>query len=213
MLDFLSGGRIFVAFTSLALVVVLAISIERIITLYFRFRLKVPPYKKALEQALAELDINKALRIASLNEAHPVCKVSRAGLLKANASDREMMRAMESTALEVTPAINGRTIYLSMLGNLGTLLGLIGTVLGMIKAFDGLSLADSSAKQEVLAKGIAVAMESTALGLVVAIPATLLATVFAHKQEQLLNQVEEISLAISTQISQANREAKKQAGG
>jgi biopolymer transport protein ExbB/TolQ len=213
MLKIFTSGNVFVYFTSVALIAVLAISIERVYTLYFRFRLKVGPFKKALEQALQEMDLNKALRIASLNEAHPVCQSARSGLLKANAGDRELVRAMESTALESMPRITGMTAYLAMLGNIGTLLGLIGTVIGMIEAFEGLGVSDSGAKQEILARGIAIAMQSTALGLIVAIPATFLATVFGSRQERILDQVEEIALTISSYISAANREqARRQRG-
>lgn len=207
MLAAFSSGNVFVYFTLAALLIVLGISAERFYTLYLRFRLRVPPFKKGLENALAELDINKALRIANFNPAHPVCQAAKAGLMKANAADREVVRAMEASALESMPSIQRGTAFLAMLGNLGTLLGLIGTVLGMITAFEGLAEADSGAKQEILAKGIATAMYSTALGLIVAIPATLLATIFSTRQERLLDQVEEISLTVSTALSQANREA------
>lgn len=203
----------YVLLTSIAFVVVVGISLERIYTLYFRYRLKVAPFKKALEQALSEMDLNKALRIASLNENHPVCRAVRAGLLKANAGDRELVRAMESTALESMPRIQGLTSYLSMLGNVGTLLGLIGTVLGMIEAFEGLGVSDSGAKQEILARGIAIAMQSTALGLIVAIPATFLATVFTARQERILDQVEELALTVSAHIGEANREAARRQRG
>ncbi len=203
----------YVFLTTIAFVVVLAISLERTYTLYFRYRLRIAPFKKALEQALGEMDLNKALRIVSLNEHHPVCKAARAGLLKANAGDRELVRAMESTALESMPRIQGFTSYLSMLGNVGTLLGLIGTVFGMIEAFEGLGISDSGAKQEVLARGIAIAMQSTALGLVVAIPATFLATVFNSRQERILDQVEEIALSVSSHIAAANREAARRQRG
>lgn len=213
MLKIFTSGNVFVYFTSVALVAVIAISIERFYTLYFRYRLKIAPFKKALEQALQEMDLNKALRIAALNENHPVCRAARSGLLKANASDRELVRAMESTALESMPRITGMTAYLAMLGNIGTLLGLIGTVIGMIEAFEGLGVSDSGAKQEILARGIAIAMQSTALGLIVAIPATFLATVFASRQERILDQVEEIALTISSFISAANREAARRARG
>lgn len=203
----------YVFLTSIAFVVVVGISLERVYTLYFRYRLKIAPFKKALEQALGEMDLNKALRIASLNEHHPVCRAVRAGLLKANAGDRELVRAMESTALESMPRVQGLTSYLSMLGNVGTLLGLIGTVLGMIEAFEGLGVSDSGAKQEILARGIAIAMQSTALGLIVAIPATFLATVFTARQERILDQVEEMALTVSAHIGEANREAARRARG
>ncbi len=211
-LKLFTSGNVFVWFTSIALVAVIAITIERIVTLYVRFRLKVPPFRRGLEQALKDLDINKALKIASINQAHPVCRAAREGLLKANASDREVTRAMEASALESMPKITGLTAYLNMLGNLGTLLGLIGTVIGMINAFEGLGMNDSGAKQEVLANGIAIAMQSTALGLLVAIPATFLATVFQTRQDRILDQIDEISLSISSHLAGANREQARRQG-
>jgi biopolymer transport protein ExbB len=191
-----------------SLVAVVMITIERFYTLFFAWRLRIGPFKKAIEAALLEMDLNKALRIASLNPQHPVCRVARAGLLKANAGDRDLVRAMDAASLECMPRLQGGTAFLGMLGNLGTLLGLIGTVFGMIEAFAGLGVSDSGAKQEVLARGISVAMNATAMGLIVAIPGTFFATMFGHRQERLVDQMDEISLSIATHVSQANRDAR-----
>ena len=106
------------------------------------------------------------------------------------------------------PRLMGLTSFLAMLGNLGTLIGLIGTVFGMIEAFAGLGVSDSGQKQEILARGISVAMNATAMGLIVAIPGSFFATLFSHRQERLLDQMEEISLTIASHISQAARDAK-----
>ena len=57
-----------------------------------------------------------------------------------------------------------------MVSNVVTLIGLLGTVSGLIMAFKAVSFADVSQKQTLLADGIAVAMNATALGLMVAIP-------------------------------------------
>ena len=194
-----------------SLVVVVMISIERFFTLYIAYRLRVGPFKKALEAALVEMDLNKALRIASISPNHPVCKVARAGLMKANAGDKDLVRAMEVAQLEAMPRLQGLTAFLGMLGNLGTLIGLIGTVFGMIEAFAGLGVSDSGAKQEILARGISVAMNATAMGLIVAIPGSFFATLYGHRQERLIDQMEEISLTIASHISQAAREAKQRA--
>jgi biopolymer transport protein ExbB len=201
-------GNPFILLAMVALLAVVIITIERFYTLYFRYRLKVPPFRKALEQALQEMDLNKALRIASINQNHPVCRVARAGLLRANAGDRELMRAMETTQIECQNRITGLTPFLAMLGNLGTLLGLIGTVFGMIAAFEGLGVSDSGAKQEILARGIALAMNATALGLIVAIPGTFFATLFGFRQEKIADQMEEVALTIGGAIGQATRDAK-----
>lgn len=191
----------------LSLVVVILITIERFITLYISYRLRVLPFKKALE-ALTEMDLNKALRIASISPKHPVCSVARAGLMKANAGDKDLVRAMEAAQLEAMPRFTGLTSFLAMLGNLGTLIGLIGTVFGMIEAFGGLGVSDSGQKQEILARGISVAMNATAMGLIVAIPGSFFATLFGHRQDRLLDQMEEISLTIASHISQASRDAR-----
>lgn len=194
-----------------ALVLVMMITVERFFTLFITYRLRIKPFKKALEEALVEMDLNKALRIASISPNHPVCKVARAGLMKANAGDKDLVRAMEIAQLESMPRITGFTPFLAMLGNLGTLLGLIGTVFGMIEAFAGLGVSDSGAKQEVLARGISVAMNATALGLIVAIPGTFFATMFGWMQERLIDNMEETSITVASHISQANREAKLRA--
>ncbi len=204
-------GNPFIMLAMVSLLAVVIITTERFYTLYFRYRLKVPPFRKALEQALTETDLNKALRIASINQNHPVCKVARAGLLRANGGDRELVRAMETAQLECMPRITGLTPFLAMLGNLGTLLGLIGTVFGMIAAFEGLGVSDSGAKQEILARGIALAMNATATGLMVAIPGTFFATLFGFRQEKIQDQMEETSLTVAGAIGQATREAKLRA--
>jgi biopolymer transport protein ExbB len=58
------------------------------------------------------------------------------------------------------------------------LLGLFGTVLGMIEAFQGLQQAGAAVDPSALAGGIWVALLTTAVGLVVAMPASLLLTWF-----------------------------------
>jgi biopolymer transport protein ExbB len=209
--ELIEEGNPFILLAMVSLLAVVIITIERFYTLYFRYRLKVPPFRKALEQALQETDLNKALRIASINPNHPVCKVARAGLLKANGGDRELVRAMETAQLEAMPRVVGFTPFLAMLGNLGTLLGLIGTVFGMIQAFEGLGVSDSGAKQEILARGIALAMNATALGLIVAIPGTFFATLFGFRQEKIADQMEEVNLTVAGGIGQAAREAKLRA--
>jgi biopolymer transport protein ExbB/TolQ len=57
-----------------------------------------------------------------------------------------------------------------MLANIATLSGLLGTIIGLIQAFDAVATAPADQKQTLLAKGISVAMYTTAGGLVVAIP-------------------------------------------
>ena len=205
------GENPFVYATLALLGLTLAISLERIFTLWLRFRLRARPFRRSIEQALHEGDINLALRLTAAQPSHPLCLAVRAGLARADGTDRDVARAMEVSALESMPRITGWTSLLSVFGNVATLLGLTGTVVGMMQAFDGLHAADTGQKQEVLARGIGFALQSTACGLAVAIPATLLAALFHHRQERLLDELEAMSLVVPQALQQAAREGTRRA--
>jgi biopolymer transport protein ExbB len=68
------------------------------------------------------------------------------------------------------PLVQKRLNTLPALANIATLLGLLGTIIGLIEAFEALEKATPETRQKLLAKGIALAMNTTAFGLVVAIP-------------------------------------------
>lgn len=72
---------------------------------------------------------------------------------------------------------------LDLTAQIAPLLGLFGTVLGMIDAFRTLQEAGSAADPSVLAGGIWVALMTTAAGLVVAIPASVLLSWFDSRLE------------------------------
>ncbi|MBI5496634.1 MAG: MotA/TolQ/ExbB proton channel family protein [Deltaproteobacteria bacterium] len=209
-------GGFFMYVTLLSSVVAVAFMIERAVTLLWAFRIKPAPLKQAIKEAIAEFNISRALQVCALNPEHPLFIVIKAGLMKANRGEKEVLRAMEEATLEVSPRITRLTNYLNMLGNMGTLLGLLGTVFGMIRAFGGLGTADASAKQEILAKGIAEAMYNTGFGLIVAIPCTLAGVFFTNRQERLIQIIDEFTIAVTTSLAAANKDqaAKAaQAGG
>ncbi|GAD79901.1 MotA/TolQ/ExbB proton channel family protein [Vibrio ezurae] len=60
---------------------------------------------------------------------------------------------------------------LSIIGVISPLIGLLGTVLGLIEMFKGLALTSGSISPSVLADGLGLAMSTTAVGLLIALPA------------------------------------------
>jgi len=200
-------GGFFMYVTAFSSVVAVAIMIERAYVLLFQYRIKPGPIKQALKEAIGEMNISRALQVCALNPDHPLLTVVKAGLMKANRPEKEVLRAMEEAQLEVSPRITRLTNYLNMLGNMGTLLGLLGTVFGMIGAFGGLGQADASAKQEILAKGIAEAMYNTGFGLIVAIPCTVAGVYFTNRQERLLQLIDEFMIAVAAGLAASNRDA------
>ena len=79
---------------------------------------------------------------------------------------------------------------LEVIALISPLLGLLGTVLGMIGAFQELELAQGAANASVLAGGIWQALLTTAVGLVVAIPAAIAASLLSATVERAAHKIE-----------------------
>jgi len=73
-------------------------------------------------------------------------------------------------AIQEVPRFARRINYLAMFANIATLTGLLGTIFGLQRSFSSLAVAEASEKAAMLASGISQAMNTTAFGLMVAIP-------------------------------------------
>ena len=108
----------------------------------------------------------------------------------ANTSREKIEAAMEEGMMEVLPELQQRTHYLATFANIATLLGLLGTIIGLIQAFTAVAGADPADKAELLSASISVAMNTTAFGLVVAIPLILMHSFLASKTARLVDNLE-----------------------
>jgi len=95
--------------------------------------------------------------------------------------------AAEESAIREVPRYGRRVSYLAMLANIATLTGLLGTIFGLQQSFSSLAVVEAAEKASILAAGISQAMNTTAFGLMVAIPCmvayTRLASMSARKTE------------------------------
>jgi len=98
--------------------------------------------------------------------------------------------AMEESMMEAVPRLEKRTHYLAMFANIATLLGLLGTIIGLIRAFTAVAQVDPSMKAEILSTSISVAMNTTAFGLIVAIPLIFIYTVLQTKTTEIVDSLE-----------------------
>lgn len=109
--------------------------------------------------------------------------------------------------MEATPRLGKRTHYLSTFANIATLLGLLGTIVGLIQAFTAVSNADPSEKAALLSSSISVAMNTTAFGLIVAIPLLLIYSVLQTKTTELVDSLEMASVKVLNIIKEhANKD-------
>jgi len=117
-----------------------------------------------LRSQISQGNIQGAIKVCSGNPT-PLTRIVQTGLMRANRSEAEIVAAMEEASLRELPAVEKRTGYLAMLGNLATLAGLLGTITGLIKSFASVAGVDPSMKATMLSKGISEAMNCTAFGL------------------------------------------------
>jgi biopolymer transport protein ExbB len=85
---------------------------------------------------------------------------------------------------------------LELIAAIAPLVGLLGTVLGMIGAFQALQEAGSGADPSVLAGGIWEALLTTAAGMAVAIPASILASWFESLAEREQVRMEDVATRV-----------------
>ena len=205
MFDILNRGGGFMWLILVTSIISITLIIERTYVLWFRYKLDP---RRLLDQIKGYLDEGKFARAIELCEAekkHPLAQVLKAGLLKADESERRIQRAMETAASDVMPVVTKRVNYLQILANFPTLLGLLGTIVGLIEAFKGVAVADAAAKQEILSKGISVAMFTTAFGLIGAIPSVISYAVLQNRQNALLAEIENRSNELFNHLADRNQ--------
>lgn len=126
----------------------------------------------------------------------PVAAVAHAILLRNTGDEDKMRNAADGAASVVLPPLSRRLSYLTMLANTCTLLGLLGTIFGLITAFSAVSASDPAQRGAFLAAGISEAMNTTAFGLLVAIPTLLVHGFLAGKVEGVFDAVDGASARI-----------------
>lgn len=138
-------------------------------------------------------DTDKALKAVKDNDSE-IGRILSYGLER-NRTARHMEdveTAMEEALMEVLPRLEARTPFVATFANISTLLGLLGTVQGLIIAFAAVANADPAQKGDLLSSSISVAMNTTAFGLVVAIPLLL---AYAFLQSRTGEVVESLEMA------------------
>jgi len=122
----------------------------------------------------------------------PIGKILNLGLgRQASVRRRDDIEiAMEEGMMEVLPTLEKRTHYLALFANISTLLGLLGTIMGLIDAFKAVADANPADKANLLSHSIAIAMNTTAFGLIAGIPLLILHAVIVTKTTEIVDNLE-----------------------
>jgi biopolymer transport protein ExbB len=167
---FFQKGGVFMYPILLAFAVGMAIAFERWVELN-RIRGANQKMWDVLLPVLAEGEFDKARDMATKDKSS-LAQMLGMGLARQGAVRRreDIEIAMEESMMEIIPQLEKRTPYVALLANIATLLGLLGTIMGLIQAFTAVSNANPAEKADLLSASISVAMNTTAFGLMSAIP-------------------------------------------
>jgi len=106
----------------------------------------------------------------------------------------EFRGALEESGRDQVARLYRATEGLALIATVAPMLGLLGTVVGMVEAFNTLgNSAGGFAKPDELAASISVALITTVLGLVVAIPASAFLVYFRNRIDSLASEVGEMT--------------------
>lgn len=153
----------------LASVIAVALIIERSITLR-RGRIVPPQLVDYVLDDLRQFGVTR--QMAEQVALHsPLGRVLAAGLRNVNSSREIMKEAIEETGRAVAHELERYLTTLGTIAAISPLLGLFGTIVGMIDIFASQGVTGANPQQ--LAQGISIALNTTGLGLIIAIPATI----------------------------------------
>jgi biopolymer transport protein ExbB len=185
----------------------IAIAIERYVTLTQVRRRNDGMWRK-LEPALSSGDFDQAREMTS-NDDSTVSRLLSMGLARQGAVRRreDIEIAMEESMMEIIPQLEKRTSYVALGANIATLLGLLGTIMGLIQAFTAVANANPAEKADLLSASISVAMNTTAFGLISAIPLLVTHSVLTAKTSEIVDSLEMASVkALNVITAMAKRQ-------
>lgn len=113
----------------------------------------------------------------------------------------EVREVTEAEGQRQASQLYQRITYLSDLANVAPMVGLLGTVIGLMSEFTRISKADMQQAQMEFAGGTAEALINTAAGLVIAIPAMMIASLYRGKVNALVSELESAATHIMAMLS------------
>ena len=185
-----------------------AIAVERYITLAMVTSKNRAVWEK-VQPLLADGDFDEAREMTNADDS-TISQVLNMGLsLQGTVRRREDIEiAMEESMMEIVPRLEKRTPYVALASSIATLLGLLGTIMGLIQAFTAVANANPAEKADLLSASISVAMNTTAFGLMVAIPLLIIHAILTSKTGDIVDSLE---MATVKALNVFSRRAKRMA--
>ena len=208
IVSFFSTGGLFMYPILIVFAFGVAIAVERFVTLKTVTSKNQLVWEK-VQPLLDSGDFEQAREMMSEDES-TISQVLNMGLSLQGAVRRreDIEIAMEESMMEIVPRLEKRTPYVALASSIATLLGLLGTIMGLIQAFTAVANANPAEKADLLSASISVAMNTTAFGLMVAIPLLVVHAILTSKTGDIVDSLE---MATVKALNVFSRRAKRAA--
>ncbi len=175
------------------LTILLIMSLSSWSLMIYKFIVLRTSYKKTssgLERFTKAKDLREAVQTLSHDPYSPLYHVAQQGVaefsrLKESGNSEDVVsdnvrRSLRQGVSEVMSGLSGSVSFLATCANTAPFIGLFGTVWGIMNSFHSIGL-EGKASLATVAPGISEALVATAIGLFVAIPATVGYNTFLNK--------------------------------
>ncbi|MCK4527470.1 MotA/TolQ/ExbB proton channel family protein [candidate division WOR-3 bacterium] len=168
-------------------IVALAVILERLWA-YRQLRIDEGRLLKRVQGALKKGNIEEAIYLCEAAK-NPLAEIFIVGIRNRRLPREDISDLLDGAIIEAKTFLEKRNVALSTISFIAPLLGLLGTVLGIIRAFHDLAVSGAGGPSVVMA-GVAEALVSTAIGIIVAIPAAIFYNFFMNNVKGILTKIE-----------------------
>ncbi|MDP7275854.1 MAG: MotA/TolQ/ExbB proton channel family protein [Planctomycetaceae bacterium] len=184
-----------------ATLIALWFSVERLVVLKRNRVIPKPFVERFLEHLRqGKLDRDTALKLCEQSDS-PVAAVFAHGVRKWGKSSVEVEQAIIDGGERQVSQLREHLRVLNGVATVTPLVGLLGTVIGMIQSFNDLATAGAMGNAEQLAVGIALALLTTASGLMIAIPSLIMYMFLSGRVDVLVMEMDHLAQSVVQLIS------------
>ncbi len=204
MVEYFVAGGFFMWPILICLVLGIAISIERFISLG-RASVNTRKFLSDVTVALDKQGTDAAIGVCQRTKG-PVASIFHAGLLRADRGTEHVEKAITNAGSIEMAFLERGLIWLSTFITIAPMLGFTGTVAGMVRAFDDIKRANDISPS-IVAEGISIALLTTLFGLIVGITLQVFHNYFVSKIDRLVIDMEETSAELVDHLVEREKEA------
>ncbi len=178
----------------------LGFSVERFVYILVKSGSGRAKFLADFGKLISSQQYDQALSLANKTKL-PVARVMAAIVASRNGGRETMTAACDAVFLTEAPRLTRYISIIQVMASISTLLGLMGTIYGLIFTFDAVANKPASERAKALSDGIAIAMGTTLLGLISAVPLLVIVGLLNMNSERLIQEMEEKGLKIINSLA------------